>query len=378
MLYNLIHKIIIYSIISLFLYFIFNDNQTRANSLRESNLNSLWEEVLNDPNNSSKNIEYAILAQIQGYDERAESAYKRVLAFDPNNDLARRKLTELIKLDSPGKMSGTFILSSAYQSNGAQGRADRNSDKSLSETFVLTDERHLFGTFWKSTFLNFADSHSQLRGSDILFSGVKTGPSINISNDDRLDLGLNFENTIINQKIDSYSTGLIGEFEFKNEIIENLAIGTKYLKSYSEGGINYLNLFFSSLLMKYENTITNEDEIDFKLGGKLNLNEKGFNSSGSRDRLVEIDFNMNYNLSLFNSHSMDFFFSPSYVRYFKHRIDDKKDRKDLLLQFGISYNIPILDNLSVTCAFLREQKYSNFREFKYFDNLISSSLIFSF
>ena len=232
--YNLFYKIILYSAFGLFLSFAVNDIQSRASSLIDPTLHSLWEEVLNDPNNSAKNIEYAILAQIQGFDDRAVSAYKRVLAFDPNNDLARRKLKELIKLDSPGKMSGTFILSTSYQSNGAQGRSDRNSDKSLSETLVLTDERSLFGTLWKSTFLNFADSHSQLRGSDILFSGFKTGPSINFSNDKRLDLGLNLENTIINQKIDSYSAGFVGEFEFRNDIVHNLEIGTKYLKSYSE------------------------------------------------------------------------------------------------------------------------------------------------
>ena len=132
------------------------------------------------------------------------------------------------------------------------------------------------------------------------------------------------------------------------------------------------------MIEKYKDTIFNDDEIEIKVGGKLNLNEKGFNSSGSRDRLLQIDLNTNYNLSLFNSHSLDLFLSPSYIKYFKHRENDKKDREDLLLQLGISYNVSLFKDVSLSCAFLREQKISNFREFKYFDNLISSSLIVSF
>ena len=74
----------------------------------------------------------------------------------------------------------------------------------------------------KTIFLNFADSHSHLRGSDILFTGLKTGPTFNMSGVGKIDLGVNAENTIINKKIESYSIGLVGEMDFEKKMVKTL------------------------------------------------------------------------------------------------------------------------------------------------------------
>ena len=115
--YSLCHKILEFVSIVIIVIFVCFPTQAYSEFISNSRLDFLWEEVLNDPNDSTKNTEYAVEAAVRGFHDRAISAFGRALNSDPNNDLARRKLSELMKLSSPGEMSGTFIVSSSYQSN---------------------------------------------------------------------------------------------------------------------------------------------------------------------------------------------------------------------------------------------------------------------
>ena len=132
--------------------------------------------VIQNPSDPQINIQYGVEAEKSGYYGRAIAAYRRALNTDPKNDTAIQKLNHLLNLNKPNELSGTLIVSSSYRSNASQARTAAKSDKTISNTFVLSDDRSLFGNRWKTTLINFADAHSDLRDSDIIYTSINSGP----------------------------------------------------------------------------------------------------------------------------------------------------------------------------------------------------------
>ena len=341
-------------------------------------LNRLWTKVLQEPGDVETNINYGLEAEKLGFYGRAIAAFRRALNTDPENVFAIRRINRIEDLNKPGEISGTIIISSSYHSNASQARSNPQGDTTLSNTLVFSDNRKLFGTRWKSTLINYADAHSDQRGSDINFTSVNTGPIINRADGSQINIGLNIENTFIDKKIDSYSFGVTGSSNYERKTIESYDYGIKYIKSNSEGNIDYLNGFISSSIKIDENFIEKNDSINIQPSGTFNINRRGFNSSGTRDRLINVGINLNYHLPISSSKSLDFFYSPTYIHYLKHRKTDSKDRMDLTNEIGLSYNIRILGGFTLTISCGREQNFSNFSEFQYIDYHINTGVITSF
>ena len=75
---------------------------------------------------------------------------------------------------------------------------------------------------------------------------------------------------------------------------------------------------------------------------------------------------------------MDVFQVLQSTYYFKHRTSDSRNRIDLVHNVGFSFNYKLLDNVSASIGFGREQKLSNFNEFHYVNYTTNTSLIVSF
>ena len=350
-----------------------------ASEIKNTNtLESLWEEVLQNPTNVEANIDYALEAEALGFHDRAIAAFRRALSIDPKNALARRKTDHLIDLNRPGVISGTLILGTSYNTNASQASTNEKGDKALSNTIVVSGDRNLFGMRWKSSFINFADAHTELRGSDINYTSIKTGPSLNISNGNKINISANIETTTINSDLDSYSFGIMGDTSFMDGLIKNLDYGFKFVEGHSEGSISYFNGFLSSSLHIRSGIIQENDAIQLQPSFSFNINKKGFDSSGSRDRLINLSSSLDYTLQISDIRSVNLFTSPSYSYYLKHRTTDSKDRMDLSAEIGGSFNYSISSSVTFTISLGREQNFSNFNEFEYTNYHAESSLVYTF
>jgi len=358
--------------------FVFLPAEVASKENSNTRLNRLWTKVLQEPGDVVTNIDYALEAEKLGFYGRAIAAFRRALNTDPENVFALRRINRIKDLNKPGEISGTIIISSSHHSNASQARSNPQGDTTLSNTLVFSDDRKLFGTRWKSTLINYADAHSVQRGSDINFTSVNSGPIIKRPDGSQINVGLNIENTFIDNKIDSYSIGFSGGVIYEGKIIKNYDYGIKYIKANSEGNINYLNGFISSSIDVADDIIEKNDSIQLQASGTININRRGFNSSGTRDRLINVGINLNYNLLISPYKSVDVFYSPTYIHYFKHRKTDSRDRTDFTNEIGLSYNTRVFGDLNLTVSCVREQNFSNFSEFQYIDYHISTSLMTSF
>ena len=362
----------------LILIFIFNPTDTAAEETTNSKLKTFWMGVIQNPSDPQINIQYGVEAEKSGYYGRAIAAYRRALNTDPKNDTAIQKLNHLLNLNKPNELSGTLIVSSSYRSNASQARTAAKSDKTISNTFVLSDDRSLFGNRWKTTLINFADAHSDLRDSDIIYTSINSGPYVEHPDGKKSTFGFNIENTVIDQKTDSYSLGVSGSFSLVKKFQSNLDYTVKYIKGYSEGSISYFNSSVSTAFNINKGILKSGDSFDLNPSVSLNINKKGFNSSGSRDRLTNISSTFNYTFPLTRHQSFDVFYNPTFIHYFKHRKSDPQNRMDLTQEVGLSYNINLFDNVTFTATYVCERNLSNFSEFNYLDHLISTSLITTF
>ena len=163
-----------------------------ADTNQSANLEILWERVLSDPKHIQNNIDYGTRAKSLGHYQRAISAYRRVLKIAPNNAEALSNLEVLRTLTRPAETSGTLITTASYNANSAQSRRNARGDTALAKTLLIADDREFLGTSWNSSVVNFADAHSFLRDSDVIFSSLKSGPTWLISSKQTLGLAAVF------------------------------------------------------------------------------------------------------------------------------------------------------------------------------------------
>jgi len=355
-----------------------HSNSVNSQNLEISKLNLLWKEVLQSPSNPEKNIEYGLEAERSGFYDRAASAYIRAIKHDPSNKLAKFRLETLAKIQRPNKTTGTLITSSTYNANSSQTRYNAKGDTALSKTLLITDNRTLLNTRWRSVFVNYADLHSTLRNSDVIFTSVNSGPIFYFEEKQSANFSLIFENTVIDKKVDNFSFGINSVYDFNRVDIKYLKLSLKYNKGQSEGSINYLNTFFSSSIGVANSVLFKKDHINFEPSVNINVNRSGYDSAGERDRLIESGANFNYSVSLDSTQTFDFSNSFQYTHYFKNKKTDSKNRSDFLYNVGITYNIRPIEFISFSLSFAYERNFSNFNENHYSNSTIGSSVILSF
>ena len=160
-----------------------------ADPNQSANLEILWERVLSDPKHIQNNIDYGTKAKNLGHYQRAISAYRRVLKIAPNNAEALSNIEVLRTLTRPAETSGTLITTASYNANSGQSRRNARGDTALAKTLLIADDREFLGTRWNSSVVNFADAHSFLRNSDVIFSSLKSGPTAHFSQTNRKPRG---------------------------------------------------------------------------------------------------------------------------------------------------------------------------------------------
>ena len=341
-------------------------------------LEGLWEKVLDDPADVQSNIKYALQAEDEGYYERAISAYVRALKNEPANAIASRNLAKLGRLTGPAETSGTLIISGNYNANSSQTRRSAKGDTALSKTLLVSDSRKFLNTRWNSSVVNFADVHSFLRNSDVIFTSFKSGPTWFLTPKSTLNFSAIFDHTFIDKKTDSFATGITGHYTRDAQNIKSLTSTLKHSKGVNQGDLSYTNLSLSSFVRITDNFIFKNDYLALEPSFAINMNKNGFDSAGQRDRLVESSWGLTYSIGLTERQSMDVFQALQSTYYFKHRKSDRRDRIDLVHNVGFSYNYKIFNNMTASLGFVREQKLSNFNEFHYVNYTTSTSLIVSF
>ncbi len=349
-----------------------------ADTKQDASLEILWERVLSDPKHIQNNIDYGIKAKSLGHYQRAISAYRRVLKVDPTNGDALSNLEALHSLTRPEETSGTLITTTSYNANSGQSRRNARSDTALAKTLLIADDRRFLGTRWNSSVVNFADAHSFLRDSDVIFSSLKSGPTWLISSKRTLSLAAVFDHTYIDKRTDNFALGFTGNYITDGQSLKSVNTTLKYTKGVNEGDISYVNLGISFFLKISNNLLFKNDYLALEPSFSINWNKGGFDGSGQRDRLAETNGSLTYTVALTEKQSLDVFKALQYTYHFKHRAVDPRDREDLVHNIGFSYNYRLRDNVSSSLGVVREQKVSNFNEFHYVNYTTSLSLIFSF
>ena len=349
-----------------------------ADQKTNEKLERLWRQVLNDPTDVQSNIKYALQAEDDGYYQRAISAYVRALNNDPANAIASRNLAKLGRLTGPAETSGTLIVSGSYNANSSQTRHNAKGDTALSKTLLVSDSRTFLNTRWNSSIVNFADVHSSLRNSDVIFTSFKSGPTWFLTSESSFNVSAIFDHTFIDKKTDSFAFGITGHYIKGAQKIKSITTTLKYTKGVNQGDLNYTNLSLSSVIAIADNFLFENDHLVLEPSFAIDMNKTGFDSAGQRDRLVDSTLGLTYSIGLTERQSMDVFQVLQSTYYFKHRMSDSRNRIDLVHNIGFSFNYKLFDNVSASIGFGREQKLSNFNEFHYVNYTTNTSLIVSF
>lgn len=145
-------------------------------------LSRLYGQLLRDPQNIELNLRYAELAEKHGQERKALAAYERVLAADPGNQTARKRLGYITTGLTPAVTRGRMEIGGRFETNARErpngfGRKD---DFAGFAKLYVTDERPALGHVWRSDVDLYADVHADISSIDYWRAAAHTGPVLDL------------------------------------------------------------------------------------------------------------------------------------------------------------------------------------------------------
>lgn len=154
-----------------------------AAAAARADLRTVFEKILQAPNDTALNLRYARLAEAQGAPRKALGAYERILANDPTNRAAQQGLRRIRRLLEPSYTEIVLGLGGRYETNPRlrQGGAAARDDGTLSGDLSILDERTLGGRRWRSEGALLANRHIDIHQLDYGQIGGNIGPLFDLS-----------------------------------------------------------------------------------------------------------------------------------------------------------------------------------------------------
>lgn len=148
-----------------------------------NDLESLNQEILNNPGDVELNLRYARLAEQEGKLRLALVAYERILINEPSNEAARRGYERIRRAIEPGYTVFRAEIGARWDTNAVNADADSlfvDADELEATTYyahmMIADEREVLGRRWRSAINLDIERTPDIEELDYQYLGVQTGP----------------------------------------------------------------------------------------------------------------------------------------------------------------------------------------------------------
>ncbi|MEZ5962086.1 MAG: outer membrane beta-barrel protein [Hyphomonadaceae bacterium] len=148
-----------------------------------NDLESLNQEILNNPSDVQLNLRYARLAEQEGKLRLALVAYERILINDPTNEAARRGYERIRREIEPSYTVFRAEIGARWDTNAVNADADAlfvDADELEATTYyahmMIADEREFLGRRWRSAINLDIERTPDIDELDYQYLGVQTGP----------------------------------------------------------------------------------------------------------------------------------------------------------------------------------------------------------
>jgi hypothetical protein len=152
-----------------------------ATASRAQDLSELNARILEHPQDTDLNLQYAHVAEQHGKLRLALAAYERVLINDPNNIEAQRGYERVRGIIEPAHTSLRVTLEEQWDSNPRDVSDNAKSAYSTEARATLTDERRFGAQRWRTVANLDAEFTPEMRDLNYVYLGAQTGPRFDVS-----------------------------------------------------------------------------------------------------------------------------------------------------------------------------------------------------
>jgi hypothetical protein len=164
---------------------------SRADEVTDTELASLNDLIIKDPQNLELNLRYAKLAEEKGDLRKALSAYERVTVNSPSNKEAQDGFRRVTRKLQPDTTTVVAELGTGWESNPARDCCAHVSDVLALARVEVKDERSFGNVHWR-TVGNAQGEFYRWQGEDLNYgsAGLLTGPMSDLTSQIALHTGL--------------------------------------------------------------------------------------------------------------------------------------------------------------------------------------------
>ncbi len=137
--------------------------------------------ILENPQDTDLNLQYARAAEQQGKPRLALAAYERVLINDPDNEQAQRGFARVRRVIEPAFQTKRIEIGGRWDSNPTNDSENDDDAWSAFARATVVDERRLGAHRWRTIARFDGELVPELRQEDFGYVGVQVGPIIDVA-----------------------------------------------------------------------------------------------------------------------------------------------------------------------------------------------------